>query len=149
MKTPLRLAALALTTFLFVFLYQTRNEAYPAKSIPSRLMLKSRGYLPQVLLGWGLNNDTDATCNVECGDYETMPSEEYDSVGVQEEDNSAYMVEQGIEEDVVKEIEEDTNVDDEYRPQWTPPLPDQEDKIVIMGKMSDEYTDWVEKELPE
>jgi len=141
MKTPLRLAVLALTTLLFVFAYQTHNDEY-STSIPSRLILKSRGYLPQTFFGWS-NGDADDSCSLECLGY---GAEEDDDVITQNSDDLAEMVEEGMTGVVVVEEEE---VEDEYRPQYAKPSKGQQDKIIIMGKMSAEYTDWVEKELPE
>jgi len=82
-------------------------------------------------------------------DHGVGAGKEYDGVERQEEDDSDEMVEQAIEEVAVGEVEEDEDSELGYLSQWTPPLPGQEDRIIIMGKMSDEYTDWVENELPE
>lgn len=84
---------------------------------------------------------------------------------VQDEvDTNPEVFEEVIEEVVVVQVEEEQEQEqeqeqeseqaeeeeqEEYQPQYTQPSPGQGDKIVIMGKMSDEYTDWVEKELPE
>jgi hypothetical protein len=38
---------------------------------------------------------------------------------------------------------------EELQKKWPPPDPNQGDKIVVMGKMHEDYTDWVEKEVPE
>jgi len=141
MKTPLRLAVLALTTLLFVFIYQTHNDEYPT-SIPSRLILKSRGYLPQTFFGWS-NDDADQSCSLECMDYE---AEEHDDVIGQDSENLEAVLEQEMVGEVVMD---DEDVEDEYIPVYAKPSRGQKDKIIIMGKMSAEYTDWVEKELPE
>lgn len=142
MKTPLRLAVLVLTTILFVFTYQTHNDVY-STSIPSRLILKSRGYLPQTFFGWEKNTDDvdDGSCSLECLSYEGEDDMVTQNINGHEE---------VIEGDAaVEQVQKDEDVEDEYTPQYTKPSPGQKDKIVIMGKMSAEYTDWVEKELPE
>jgi len=76
-------------------------------------------------------------------DYE---AEEHDDVIGQDSENLEAVLEQEMVGEVVMD---DEDVEDEYIPVYAKPSRGQKDKIIIMGKMSAEYTDWVEKELPE
>lgn len=125
MKTPIRLAILAFSLITTLFTLTTQiftSSSYSASSA----LLQSRGYLPQSILSWANYGENDNGTSSTTS--ETIMSLE-----------EKHEIEKSRIKAELERIEKG----------WSKPEKGQEDKIIIMGKMHDDYTDWVEKELPE
>jgi len=135
MKTPFRLLVLTITT-IFLVGALVSHDSIPHYASSSRLLLQSRGYLPSALLSWGRSGANESSKVAKAA----IQKEQERVFG-----NAAAGKKSGQQGKGVITIEEMDNIHDK----WPPPGKGQGDKIVIMGKMESDYTDWVEKELPE
>jgi len=135
MKTPLRLLVLAVTA-IFLVGALVSHGFIPHYEASSRLFLQSRGYLPSTLLSWSRSGTDDSSKVVKAA----IQKEQERILG-----NAAPGEKSGQQGNGVVTIEEMDLIHDK----WPPPGKGQGDKIVVMGKMESDYTDWVEKELPE
>ena len=134
MKTPIRLLVLTVTT-IFLVGALVSHDFIPNYDTSSRLLLQSRGYLPATLLSWSRSGANDSR-NIAKADTSIQKEQGL----VSGNDATSKQQEKGVV--TVGEV-------DMIRDKWPPPGKGQGDKIVVMGKMESDYTDWVEKELPE
>lgn len=135
MKAPIRLLVLTVTTIFLVGALVSHDILQPYGS-SSRLLLRSRGYLPSTLLSWSRSGTNDSSKIVKAA----IQKEQERVLG-----SAAPETKSGQQGKGVVTIQEIDIIHDK----WPPPKKGLGDKIVVMGKMESDYTDWVERELPE